>query len=85
MTIKYKINGIIGTKLTHDPESFIAYIDNIINNKTNALNFGLKGRIIVCEYSLIHETKKVLKYLKKTKIYLIMIKPCLSTQNPIKI
>ena len=47
--------------------------------------FGLKGRIIVCEYSLIHETKKVLKYLKKTKIYLIIIKPCLSTQNPIKI
>ena len=65
MTIKSKINGIIGTKLTHDPESFIAYIDNIINNKTNALNLGKKGRIIVYEYSLIHEVKKVLKYLLK--------------------
>ena len=38
MTIKSKINGIIGTKLTHDPESFITYIYNIIKNKANVLN-----------------------------------------------
>ena len=44
----------------------------------------MKGIIIVCEYSLIHETKKVLKYWKKTNIYLIIIKPCLSTFNPAK-
>ena len=38
MTIKSKINGIIGTKLTHDSESFIAYIENTIKNKANTLN-----------------------------------------------
>ena len=62
-----KFYGILGTTATHNHKSFITFISNIIDHRTNVLSLEEPKFIIVWDNSSRHKSNEVKKYLNNLK------------------
>ena len=77
-----RIYGVYGTTSTHKNASFISFISNALEYRTNVWKLTDTNLVIVWDNSSIHKSIEVKNFIRKFKIKILTISPYCPTLNP---